>query len=153
MHADSPWSPFWTNLKEAYDLFERTRIPPRVGMCGKRYVVEQGALGASASGPAVAAPPAPSGSCEEVATPPLPVLSQPSAEGGAKTKRRRAWRHIRSRHATNHKRRRAEPAQAVARPAVALSGRPMQPGPRRHRDLFARPVALGPDGAALTRLG
>jgi murein L,D-transpeptidase YafK len=124
MHADSPWSPFWTNLKEAYDLFERTHIPPKVGMCGKRYVVEQGALGVSASGLVVAAPAAPSGSCEEVAAPPLPVLSQPSADDGAKTKRRRAWRRIRSRHATIHKRRRAEPARAAAKVAVASRGRP-----------------------------
>jgi murein L,D-transpeptidase YafK len=122
MHADSPWYPFWTNLKEAYDLFERTRIPPKVGMCGKRYVVEQGALGAIGSG----APATPSGSCEEVAAPPLPVLSRPTAEDGAKAKRRRVWRHIRSRHATSHRRRRAEDARA----AIALRHDRPAGGPR-----------------------
>jgi murein L,D-transpeptidase YafK len=124
MHADNTWYPFWTNLKEAYDLFERTRIPPKVGMCGKRYVVEQGALGASGTGP-VAAPATPSGSCEEVAASPLPVLSRPSAEDGAKAKRRRVWRHIRSRHATSH-RKRAE----GARTAIALRHDRPAGGPR-----------------------
>jgi murein L,D-transpeptidase YafK len=38
-HADSEWHGFWTNLKEAYDLFERTRRPPVVSVCGNRYVV------------------------------------------------------------------------------------------------------------------
>jgi murein L,D-transpeptidase YafK len=38
-HADSPWHSFWDNLKEAYDLFERTRLPPTVKVCDRRYVV------------------------------------------------------------------------------------------------------------------
>jgi murein L,D-transpeptidase YafK len=40
--AQRPWYPFWANLKEAYDAFERTRLPPRVGVCDKRYVVSKG---------------------------------------------------------------------------------------------------------------
>ena len=35
-NADSPWSGFWANLKEAYDAFERTRIPPRISVCGEQ---------------------------------------------------------------------------------------------------------------------
>lgn len=31
------WHGFWQNLKEGYDLFERTRRPPRVSVCGTRY--------------------------------------------------------------------------------------------------------------------
>jgi murein L,D-transpeptidase YafK len=38
-HAGSEWHGFWANLKEAYDLFERTRRPPVVSVCGNRYVV------------------------------------------------------------------------------------------------------------------
>jgi murein L,D-transpeptidase YafK len=38
-HADSPWTGFWIGLKGAYDLFEQTRIPPRVSVCNKQYVV------------------------------------------------------------------------------------------------------------------
>ncbi len=29
----------WSPLKEAYDDFARTKEPPRIGMCEKRYVV------------------------------------------------------------------------------------------------------------------
>ncbi|MET0640702.1 MAG: murein L,D-transpeptidase family protein [Hyphomicrobium sp.] len=38
-HADNPASDTWGPLKEAYDDFTRTREPPDIGMCGKRYVV------------------------------------------------------------------------------------------------------------------
>jgi murein L,D-transpeptidase YafK len=34
---DSPWYDFWSNLKEGYDLFERTRRPPRIATCEGRY--------------------------------------------------------------------------------------------------------------------
>jgi hypothetical protein len=40
--ADSRWQSFWRNLKDAYDVFERTRLPPQVSVCGKRYVVREG---------------------------------------------------------------------------------------------------------------
>ncbi len=32
---------FWRNLKEGYDAFEATHIPPRIGVCGPRYGVQQ----------------------------------------------------------------------------------------------------------------
>jgi murein L,D-transpeptidase YafK len=44
-HKDHPWREFWGDLKAGYDAFERTRVPPRVAMCGKRYVVQDGAPG------------------------------------------------------------------------------------------------------------
>lgn len=31
------WSGFWRNLKEGYDLFESTRVPPTAYACGDRY--------------------------------------------------------------------------------------------------------------------
>ena len=40
MQAQSPWLDFWRNLKEGYDAFEQTRLPPRVGICDRRYVLE-----------------------------------------------------------------------------------------------------------------
>jgi murein L,D-transpeptidase YafK len=40
-YASRDWSEFWRNLKEGYDAFEATHLPPRVGVCDKRYVVEQ----------------------------------------------------------------------------------------------------------------
>lgn len=33
------WSEFWRDLKLGYDSFERTRLPPHVSVCGRRYRV------------------------------------------------------------------------------------------------------------------
>jgi murein L,D-transpeptidase YafK len=44
-HTGGEWSAFWSNLKEAYDLFERTWVPPAVRVCNKRYVVGETAAG------------------------------------------------------------------------------------------------------------
>lgn len=38
-HNESHWYKFWSNLKEGYDYFEATRLPPLLAVCGKRYVV------------------------------------------------------------------------------------------------------------------
>jgi len=35
----------WLDLKPAYDSFERTRIPPRVALCGTRYKIADGLPG------------------------------------------------------------------------------------------------------------
>jgi murein L,D-transpeptidase YafK len=40
--ADHAWHEFWRDLKTAHDMFERTRVPPKVGVCEKRYVVTEG---------------------------------------------------------------------------------------------------------------
>ncbi|MGF1651108.1 MAG: L,D-transpeptidase family protein [Hyphomicrobiaceae bacterium] len=37
-HRDSPWREFWSDLKIAHDIFERTHVPPQAGVCRKRYV-------------------------------------------------------------------------------------------------------------------
>jgi len=34
------WYNFWVNLKEGYDLFEKTKVPPNVTVVNKRYVFE-----------------------------------------------------------------------------------------------------------------
>ena len=31
------WQPFWENLKRGHDLFEQTRVPPRVSACKGSY--------------------------------------------------------------------------------------------------------------------
>ena len=36
----SQWMPFWWNLKQGYDLFEATLIPPKVDVCQKAYVFD-----------------------------------------------------------------------------------------------------------------
>lgn len=37
----SEWKDFWRTLKEGYDAFELSRVPPRVGVCDRHYVVQQ----------------------------------------------------------------------------------------------------------------
>ena len=43
-HKDSEWYGFWSELKQAYDVFERTRIPPRVSVCRGKYEIAEGTL-------------------------------------------------------------------------------------------------------------
>jgi murein L,D-transpeptidase YafK len=47
-YSDSRWQSFWRNIKDAYDVFERTRVPPQVSVCGKQYVVREGGGSANA---------------------------------------------------------------------------------------------------------
>ena len=35
----SPWYPFWLTLKQGYDFFEDSRLPPTVAVCERRYIV------------------------------------------------------------------------------------------------------------------
>ena len=37
LQKDSPWQSFWANLKEGYDIVERTKLPPRVSVCEGHY--------------------------------------------------------------------------------------------------------------------
>jgi murein L,D-transpeptidase YafK len=43
-HQSAPWLPFWLNLKDGYDAFETTKIPPKIsvssGQNGVRYVFD-----------------------------------------------------------------------------------------------------------------
>ena len=57
-HASSEWLPFWTNLKEGYDAFEQTKLPPQVGICDKRYNIQ-------ATAPEEGAAPGPLAVCGE----------------------------------------------------------------------------------------
>lgn len=36
-HANSPWLPFWLNLKPGYDQFEQSRVPPAIAACHDGY--------------------------------------------------------------------------------------------------------------------
>lgn len=38
-YPTGPWKDFWADLKQGYDSFERTRLPPNIGVCGRRYHV------------------------------------------------------------------------------------------------------------------
>lgn len=39
LHADAVWKDFWSDLKQGYESFERTRLPPSISVCNKRYLV------------------------------------------------------------------------------------------------------------------
>ena len=41
-NSRSGWYSYWLNLKQGYDLFEDTRIPPKVSVCGKQYAFDGG---------------------------------------------------------------------------------------------------------------
>ncbi len=43
--AASPWSAFWRNLKQGFDLFEAARLPPKVAACEGAYVFGGEAIG------------------------------------------------------------------------------------------------------------
>lgn len=45
--SSNPWSEYWRNLKQGYDIFERTQQPPHVSVCGKRYLVRDPSLDAA----------------------------------------------------------------------------------------------------------
>ena len=55
-HRDSPHLAFWQMLKEGSDHFELTRVPPKIDVCGKRYVFNADAGNRNFS-PAAACPP------------------------------------------------------------------------------------------------
>jgi murein L,D-transpeptidase YafK len=53
-YRNDPNYPFWKNLKEGYDHFEITKVPPKVDVCEKRYVfnaVPEGGAEISPTGP------------------------------------------------------------------------------------------------------
>jgi|SRR5581483_10082778 len=64
-HADSAWSSFWSTLKPAYDLFESTRVPPRVSVCARRYIVRDGSAPAETAPPPDNGAPTAFGICED----------------------------------------------------------------------------------------
>jgi murein L,D-transpeptidase YafK len=66
-YDDHPWAGFWRDLKPGYDLFEATRIPPRISVCQKRYAAEAGAPGSTGSVLRAACPPG-AGSSAEAST-------------------------------------------------------------------------------------
>ena len=47
--AHERWLPFWQNLKRGHDLFEQTRLPPRVSVCEGSYGFAVAAAGSDGS--------------------------------------------------------------------------------------------------------
>lgn len=56
--AGSKWLEYWSRLKQGYDSFERTHLPPRVEACNQRYLIaDRETVGAADRAPACAPPP------------------------------------------------------------------------------------------------
>jgi murein L,D-transpeptidase YafK len=70
-HKDDEWYDFWKNLKEGYDYFEITHLPPRVAVCEKHYLINAAFVDRGAR-------PDPSGSCP--AWQRLPVSRAPALQ-------------------------------------------------------------------------
>lgn len=49
-HAESPWAGFWANLKQGYDVFEKTRKIFAVNVCEGRYQIQPVEHAAQAGG-------------------------------------------------------------------------------------------------------
>jgi murein L,D-transpeptidase YafK len=107
-YRDNVWHAFWANLKEAYDIFERTRIPPSVSVCNRRYVVAEGL-------PAAEAEPA---ACIEAD---LPQIAATESKPHAKAKTPRARRVASKTHYVRSAGRNARKAYASARRARILA--------------------------------
>jgi murein L,D-transpeptidase YafK len=56
-YRNDPNYPFWQNLKEGYDQFEITKLPPKVDVCEKRYVFNRIAEDGAVFSPTGACPP------------------------------------------------------------------------------------------------
>ena len=72
--AADKWSGFWITLKQGYDSFERTRLPPRVSVCDKAYSIEDAVPGAGREAGPVAFCGSPSRAASHV------VATQPSQQ-------------------------------------------------------------------------
>jgi murein L,D-transpeptidase YafK len=80
-HAKSEWIGFWRSLKIGYDSFEFFRIPPKVAVCSRQYLVNVNFLGQEAS-------PDPQGPCpayERVTPAPIPGFENLPGEQIAET--------------------------------------------------------------------
>lgn len=47
-HRSSQWHEFWKGLKEGYDTFEQTQLPPTVAVCSKQYLLNANFMGQEA---------------------------------------------------------------------------------------------------------
>ena len=78
LHEDSPWMSFWLNLKEAYDIFDRTQVPPRIAMCDKRYIVSDGTVPEATVPPPDNGAPTAFGICEDAIAGLVPLTGAPA---------------------------------------------------------------------------
>lgn len=78
-HKDDKWYDFWRNLKEGYDYFEITHLPPKIDVCDKHYLINTAFVDHGAR-------PDPAGACPAFerlpvqAAPRMPALQQASTK-------------------------------------------------------------------------
>jgi murein L,D-transpeptidase YafK len=72
-HKNDKWIDFWKNLKEGYDYFEISRLPPKVAVCEKRYLVN-----ASFNGSVRPDPAGPCPSYQKLPIPRAPAMQEAS---------------------------------------------------------------------------
>ena len=114
------WNAFWLNLKLGYDLFESTRVPPKVGICNKQYALSAGDLADGSAPPTgLATPCAESGSggamplvtaATEAAAEQESVAAKPR-KVASKPRHRYAARHARKAYAASRRARAAAPIE------------------------------------------
>lgn len=78
-HATDPWIDFWKNLKQGYDSFERTRLPPRISVCEGSYRIEDAVSGEGHRAGPITMCPTPSVASAEGIPAPQPGLVQLAA--------------------------------------------------------------------------
>jgi len=55
-HRGDKWLPFWKTMKEGYDVFEATHVPPKVAVCSRQYLVNANFLDPITPDPEAACP-------------------------------------------------------------------------------------------------
>lgn len=50
-YADERWNAFWKDLKRGHDLFEESKVPPRISLCNRRYFASAGNSGSRGDEP------------------------------------------------------------------------------------------------------
>lgn len=53
VYSDKKWFRFWKSIRQGYELFEKTHVPPQVAVCKKDYQFQEGKLIASGEAPLV----------------------------------------------------------------------------------------------------
>ena len=124
-YSDSRWQSFWRNLKDAYDVFERTRVPPQVSVCGKRYVVREGGSASATQASSVGTDPFDRADCVDTGG-----RSRPAGE--RRGRRRGAGQRLQG-------------AQGGVQDAAAAFGRPQRPQGLRRGAQGTRGSARGKD--------
>jgi murein L,D-transpeptidase YafK len=139
-HAASEWISFWRNLKEGYDSFERTRRPPLVSICDRRYHIRD-------AGPGEVADNGPLTVCGGLPAAPLHLaLSLP-----VETSRSSRRRNLRAPTARLLRERTTRSRQSRRRTTVTLRADPPSSKGAPRSEPATRGPTIGPGGRAVSR--